>query len=109
MFSKSVSRDECKAGFGDFYTQIVNADKPHMVIPGRCAASNPEPRDSPMCNCTSVVRLFEAPRNDGGNLVRQNLRQKLLRAVAARLAEEIGLLRVLDDLAPVHEDHPVGH
>jgi hypothetical protein len=28
MFSKSVSWDECKAGFGDFYTQIVNADKP---------------------------------------------------------------------------------
>jgi len=24
-----------------------------VVIPGRCEASNPEPRDSPMCNCTS--------------------------------------------------------
>jgi hypothetical protein len=25
------------------------------VIPGRCEASNPESRDSPMCNCTSGV------------------------------------------------------
>src|SRR5260370_42704049 len=25
------------------------------VIPGRCEASNPESRDSPMCNCTSAV------------------------------------------------------
>src|ERR1700755_2464268 len=25
------------------------------VIPGRCEASNPESRDSPMCNCTSEV------------------------------------------------------
>src|SRR5882672_6497428 len=25
---------------------------------------NPESRDSPMCNCTSEVRVFDAPRND---------------------------------------------
>jgi hypothetical protein len=29
--------------------------KQSAVIPGRCKASNPEPRDSPMCNCTSEV------------------------------------------------------
>src|ERR1700704_3257604 len=34
------------------------------VIPRRCKASNPESRDSPMCNCTSEVRVFDAPRND---------------------------------------------
>src|SRR5260221_14255121 len=28
----------------------------NAVIPGRCEASNPESRDSPMCNCTSEVR-----------------------------------------------------
>jgi hypothetical protein len=27
----------------------------NAVIPGRCEASNPESRDSPMCNCTSEV------------------------------------------------------
>src|SRR6266576_6009822 len=49
-------------------------------------------------------------RNDAGEttrcevLMRQNLRQKLLRAITAGAAEEIGLQRVLDDLALVHED-----
>ena len=38
----------------------------------------------------------------------QYLRQKLLRAVAAGLAEEIVRQRVLDDFALVHEDDPVG-
>src|SRR5882672_7016364 len=31
------------------------------VVPGRCEASNPEPRDSPMCNCTSEVRTGARP------------------------------------------------
>src|SRR3981189_1766817 len=34
------------------------------VIPGRCEASNPESRDSPMCNCTSEVWSFGPSRND---------------------------------------------
>ena len=38
-----------------------------VVIPGRSKASNPESRDSPMCNCTSEVRVVDAPRNDGVN------------------------------------------
>src|SRR5258706_3997023 len=38
-----------------------------LVIPGRCEASNPESRDSPMCNCTPEVRVFDAPRNDVSN------------------------------------------
>src|SRR5712691_12481961 len=39
--------------------------------------------------------------------VMQDLGEELLRALRARLAEEILLQRVLDDLAAVHEDHPV--
>src|SRR3977135_4075877 len=35
------------------------------VIPGRCAALNPESRDSPMCNRTSEVWSFGPSRNDG--------------------------------------------
>jgi hypothetical protein len=36
------------------------------VIPGRCEASNPESRDSPMRNCASEVWSFGGPsRNDG--------------------------------------------
>ena len=38
----------------------------------------------------------------------QDLRQELLRALRAGLAEEIVLGGVLDDLAAVHEDHAVG-
>ena len=38
----------------------------------------------------------------------QDFRQELLRALRARLAEEIVLGGILDDLAPVHEDDPVG-
>ena len=38
------------------------SDRP--VIPWRREASNPESRDSPMCNRTSEVRVFDAPRND---------------------------------------------
>src|SRR5258705_14022926 len=34
------------------------------VIPGRCEASNPESRDSLMCNCTSEVWSFGPSRND---------------------------------------------
>src|ERR1700694_1512818 len=41
-----------------------------FVIPGRRAASNPESRDSPMCNCTSEVWTFGPSRNDGGRRVR---------------------------------------
>jgi len=37
------------------------------AIPGRREAANPESRDSPMCNCTSEVRLFDAPRNDASS------------------------------------------
>src|SRR5450755_2841682 len=37
-----------------------------FVIPGRCEASNPESRDSPMCNCTSEVWSFGPSRNDRG-------------------------------------------
>src|ERR1700722_36206 len=57
----------------------------------------PESRDSGF--------VLRTPRND--DLMRQNLRQKLLGAVAARLAKEILLQRVLDDFALVHEDDPV--
>src|SRR5216684_1592207 len=35
------------------------------VIPGRCGASNPESRDSPMRNCASEVWSCGPSRNDG--------------------------------------------
>src|SRR5262249_1993619 len=35
-----------------------------LVIPGRCEASNPESRGSPVRNCAPEVRVFDAPRND---------------------------------------------
>src|SRR5689334_2801088 len=37
----------------------------------------------------------------------QDLGQELLRALRARFSEEILLGGILDDLAAVHEDHPV--
>src|SRR4051812_37793430 len=54
-----------------------------------------------------------APQDDGGvcgqqarhPLMRQNLCQEFLRALAAGAAEKLLLWRVLDDLALVHEDH----
>src|SRR6266581_7721121 len=39
--------------------------------------------------------------------MREYLGQEKLRALGARLAEEVLLLRVLDDLALIHEDHAV--
>src|SRR6267142_1630510 len=45
-------------------TRKCGVAESHAVIPGRREASNPESRDSPMCNCTSEVRVFDAPRND---------------------------------------------
>src|ERR1700719_2053793 len=41
--------------------------------------------------------------------MRQDLRQKLLRAVTAGLAEEIRLERVFDDFPLVHENDPMRH
>ncbi len=37
----------------------------YSVIPGRCEASNPESRDSPMRNCASEVWSCGPSRNDG--------------------------------------------
>jgi hypothetical protein len=42
-----------------------SALKPKAVIPGRCEASNPESRDSPMRNCASEAWSFGPSRNDG--------------------------------------------
>ena len=36
-----------------------------MVIPGRCEASNPESRTSPVRNCAPAVWSFGPSRNDG--------------------------------------------
>src|SRR5476649_1155239 len=67
--------------------------------------SNPAYFVAPKLDC------FASARNDGEKpsraSMRQNLRQKLLRAVAAGAAEEIVLALILDDFALVHEDHPV--
>src|SRR5947199_30903 len=52
-------------------------------------------------------RKGAAPQDEGGVLMRQNLRQELLRPVAARRAEKLLLQRVLDDFALVHEDDAV--
>src|SRR5699024_12795811 len=41
--------------------------------------------------------------------VRQNLLQKLLGALIARVIEEFVRRRLFDNLAGVHEYHPVGH
>jgi hypothetical protein len=51
-------------------SQRVGAKKlreanPDSVIPGRCGASNPESRDSPMRNCASEVWSCGPSRNDG--------------------------------------------
>jgi hypothetical protein len=44
--------------------EVGSANKPTAVIPGRCEASNPESRDSPMRNCASEVWSFGPSRND---------------------------------------------
>jgi hypothetical protein len=41
-------------------------------------------------------------------LMRQYLRQKLSRSIGTRILEEDLFWLILYDLAPVHEDHPVG-
>jgi len=42
----------------------IMTGRPKVVIPGRCEASNPESRDSPMRNCASEVWSFGPSRND---------------------------------------------
>jgi hypothetical protein len=42
-----------------------------IVIPGWSEGPDPESRDSPMCNCTSEVPVFDAPRNDKCRLTSQ--------------------------------------
>src|SRR5512141_2394730 len=42
-----------------------------------------------------------------GRSVRKDLREELLRALGARLAEEVVLRRVLDDVAVGHEDDAI--
>src|SRR5688572_13606009 len=69
-------------------------------------------------SASSAIRMMEAARRTRGRcttdsgaveygLVMEDLGEELLRALGARLAEEIGLGGVLDDLAAVHEDHAV--
>src|SRR5664279_3605168 len=66
------------------------------VIPGRCKASNPESRDSPMCNCTSEVRAFDAPRNDSERLSSIRKARRALFDVGADRLELVG---------PAHQFH----
>src|SRR5437879_11053192 len=54
------------------------------VIPGRCEASNPESRDSPMRNCASEVWSFGPSRNDSLESVRFLLR-RVQRLVECRI------------------------
>src|SRR2546428_320583 len=53
------------------------------VIPGRVEDSNPESRDSPMCNCTSEVWSFGPSRNDK----RQHCLVTFLSAVISSIAQ----------------------
>jgi hypothetical protein len=39
-----------------------------LVVPGRVEGANPEPRDVPMCNCTSEVRAKRAPATSATRL-----------------------------------------
>src|SRR6267143_6721218 len=96
------------------YGESLMARNPHRVIPGRCAASNydvqlhiGESRDSRCAIAHLRSGPSDHPRMTAPASMRQNLRQELLRAFAARTAEEIGLQRILDDLALVHEDHAI--
>jgi hypothetical protein len=61
--------DGCECGAfifnGCYRFNFQTARKPIAVIPGRCEASNPESRDSPMRNCASEVWSFGPSRNDG--------------------------------------------
>src|SRR5260370_39317189 len=71
---RSIAFDKHGIGMGHGRLPV---DFSNTVIPGRCqrvrplagpmtgSASNPESRDSPMCNCTSEVCVCDAPRNDG--------------------------------------------
>jgi hypothetical protein len=45
MTARALER-QCETNFGAAWEGSA-------VIPGRCEASNPEFKDSPMCNCTS--------------------------------------------------------
>src|SRR5260370_33891988 len=62
-----VSNREAAAYWIARFSRAMTAAMERLVIPGRCEASNPESRDSPMCNCTSEVHVFDAPRNDVSN------------------------------------------
>src|SRR3982074_143714 len=63
-----------------------------LVIPGQCEASNPESRDSPMCNCTSEVWSFGPSRNDG-TTTNDNTRQKLMNDIVLQKLDQ-GLLTI---------------
>ena len=60
------------------------------VIPGRCEASNPESRDSPMRNCASEVWSCGPSRNDGIWIARHCERSEAIHLAAQR---KNGLLR----------------
>src|SRR6185295_18997995 len=42
----------------------LRAQRTYVVISGRCGASNPESRDSPVRNCAPEDWSFGPPRND---------------------------------------------
>src|SRR6266702_2491102 len=89
------------------YTGFVDATKPSTRHSGATRSGEPGIHNYQPELWIPGPRQEARPGMTTG-LMRQNLRQELLRAVAARLAEEVVLRRVLDDLAAVHEDHTVG-
>src|SRR5262245_58958435 len=79
-------------------------------VMGCCVSNGDYEAKSRACSddCRAPCR-WGGEGQEGGRfpLVMQDLRQELHRPLRSRLAEEVVLLRVLDDLAAVHEDHAV--
>src|SRR5262245_56420175 len=61
----------------------------------------------PMKPAPPVTRILMAARPDAS--VMEDLAEEELGALVARVGEERLRLVLLDDLAPVHEDHAIGH
>jgi 3-oxoacyl-[acyl-carrier protein] reductase len=64
MAAPARAAGDAEEEVGRFHFCFSDLSSVHSVIPGRCKASNPESRDSPMRNCASVVWSFGPSRND---------------------------------------------
>src|ERR1700726_1110466 len=72
-----------------------------FVIPGRCEASNPESRDSPMRNCASgnLGVTFSSSAHSSNVRLTDKYTEETMRTIFGRLAGTLLALFLISDLA----------